>query len=127
MIVLDTHIFLWMNLESRKIPVPILSAIEKEDTLGLAAISLWEIAILTGKGRIVLPLPLLSWFREVLQAPKMTILPLTPEVAARSESLIMHGDPADRLIAATALEYDCLLATVDTLLLKLPLLKCVGL
>jgi PIN domain nuclease of toxin-antitoxin system len=35
----------------------------------------------------------------------------------------MHGDPADRLIAATAIEYDCPLATVDDLLLQLPMLK----
>jgi PIN domain nuclease of toxin-antitoxin system len=37
----------------------------------------------------------------------------------------MHGDPADRLIAATAIEYNCPLATVDGLLLKIPLLKTI--
>jgi PIN domain nuclease of toxin-antitoxin system len=123
LILLDTHIFVWMNLQSREIPEKILSAIDEEDVLGLAAISLWEIAMLTRKGRIVLPQPLLSWFREVLQTPKLTVLPLTPEIAARSELLDMHGDPADRLIAATALEYDVPLATVDRLLLEFAPLK----
>jgi PIN domain nuclease of toxin-antitoxin system len=109
-----------------RIPAKVLSVIERENVLGVSAISLWEIAMLADKGRITLSMPLLPWLRDTLSAPKMTLLPITPEIAARSGSLVMHGDPADRLITATALEYDCVLATVDTNLLALPVLKTVA-
>lgn len=123
MTVLDTHIFLWMILEPEQMPVHILNTIEREVVLGLSAISLWETAMLSQRGRISLPDQILPWLRRALLLPKISLIPLTPEIAARSESLIMHGDPADRLIAATAIEYDCPLATVDHRLLELSFLK----
>jgi PIN domain nuclease of toxin-antitoxin system len=46
LIILDTHILVWMILNADKIPSKILSKIETEDTLGIPAISLWEIAML---------------------------------------------------------------------------------
>jgi PIN domain nuclease of toxin-antitoxin system len=125
MIELDTHIFLWMDIEKERIPPKIRSAIDAEKRLGVSAISLWEIAMLVEKGRLTLPEPLLPWFKKALTIEKMRLLPITPEIAARSEGLPMHGDPADRLIAATAIEYDCPLATVDGLLLKMPMLKTI--
>jgi PIN domain nuclease of toxin-antitoxin system len=127
LIILDTHIFIWLTEEgTERIPTSILSAIEAELVLGVSAISLWEVAMLENKGRIVLSIPLLSWLREALAAPKMKLLPITPEVAARSGSLLMHGDPADRLIAATAIEHDCFLATLDGPLRLVPLLKTIA-
>jgi PIN domain nuclease of toxin-antitoxin system len=123
LIVLDTHIFLWLTLQPERIPSGMLTAISNEKTLGIPAISMWEIAMLTGKKRITLPRPVLEWLQEALSFDRFTVLPLSPEIAARSGELPMHGDPADRLIAATAIEYDCPLATVDDLLLQLPMLK----
>jgi PIN domain nuclease of toxin-antitoxin system len=81
--------------------------------------------MLENKGRIVLSIPILPWLQKALAAPKMKLLPIMPEIAARSGSLTMHGDPADRIIAATAIVHDCRLATVDDLLLKIPELKTV--
>jgi PIN domain nuclease of toxin-antitoxin system len=127
LIILDTHIFIWLIEESvKRIPKSILSAIENEPVLGIPAISLWEVAMLENKGRIVLSMPLLPWLQEALTAPKMKLLPISPEVAARSASLLMHGDPADRLIAATAIEHDCFLATLDDSLRLVPLLKTIA-
>jgi PIN domain nuclease of toxin-antitoxin system len=100
-----------------------LTAISNEKTLGIPAISMWEIAMLAGKKRIDLPVPVLEWLQEALSFDRFTVLPLSPEIAARSGVLPLHGDPADRHIAATAIEYDCPLATVDTLLSQLPVLK----
>jgi PIN domain nuclease of toxin-antitoxin system len=119
-ILLDTHIFLWMCLEPEKLPQPITNAIAAEQTLGVAAISLWETAMLVQRGRVSVPEPSLrEWLRRVLFSPKLRLLPLTPEIASRSGTLDMHGDPADRLIAATALEYGCRLATADSRLMGL--------
>jgi PIN domain nuclease of toxin-antitoxin system len=125
LIVLDTHIFVWLNLQYEKIPRKIFDAIAEESILGVSAISLWEIAMLVQKGRIELPKSVLEWFEDVLPAPKIKLLPITPEVAARSGSLTIHGDPADRIIAATAIVHDCRLATVDDLLCKIPEFKTV--
>lgn len=124
MILLDTHIFLWMNLEPEKLPQSVVDAIATEPTLGIAAISLWEIAMLVQYRRISIPdLSLQDWFRVTLLAPKLRLLPLSPEIASRSGILEMHGDPADRLIAATALEHVCRLATADDKLIELDWLK----
>lgn len=123
MIILDTHIFVWMNIKPEMIPVHILNAIGNESTLGLSAISLWEIAMLTKRERIKLEMPLIDWFDKALAVPKIKLINITPLIAATSEQLVMHGDPADRLIAATALESNCALATCDGELLKLPFLQ----
>jgi PIN domain nuclease of toxin-antitoxin system len=120
MLILDTHIFLWMNILPNKISKKILSAIADEDVLGIPAISLWEIAMLADKKRISLPRPTLPWLQQALTAPKMRLLPITPEIAALSATLSMHGDPADRMIAATAIVHACPLATVDDLLCAMP-------
>lgn len=125
MIILDTHIFLWSILQPEKVPANILDAIEKEPQYGLSAISLWETAMLFERKRIELPGPLLPWLNQALGRPALQLIPITPGIAAKSVSLSMHGDPADRLIAATALEYDCQLATVDDRLLNLSILKTI--
>jgi PIN domain nuclease of toxin-antitoxin system len=125
-ILLDTHIFLWMNLQPEKMPQAITEAIAVEPALGIAAISLWETAMLVQYRRIIIPdSSLREWFQAVLPTPKLRVLPLTPEIASRSATLDMHGDPADRLIAATALEHGCRLATVDNRLTELDWLKTV--
>ncbi|MDR3303093.1 MAG: type II toxin-antitoxin system VapC family toxin [Treponema sp.] len=125
MIIIDTHIFVWLFLEPERVPANISAAIGDEDALGLSAISLWEIAMLTEKKRFTLPEPLLSWLKGALALDKLKLLPITPEIAATSAGLPMHGDPADRLIAATAIAYNVALATVDRLLLEMPLLKTI--
>jgi PIN domain nuclease of toxin-antitoxin system len=125
MIILDTHIFVWLFLEPERIPAKINAAILDADALGLSAISLWEIAMLTEKKRFNLREPLLTWLKRALLLDKLKLLPITPEIAAKSAGLPMHGDPADRLIAATAIEHNAALATVDRLLLELPVLKTI--
>ena len=120
LIILDTHILVWMLLSADKIPSNIVSKIAAETVLGIPAISLWEIAMLVDKGRISLSEPVLPWLKKALLQPKMRLVPISPEIAAHSGALKMHGDPADRLIAATAIELRCPLATVDDNLLAFP-------
>jgi PIN domain nuclease of toxin-antitoxin system len=125
LIILDTHIFLWLSLSPEHVPSKILDALNTGDAVGIPAISLWEIAMLAQKKRIELSKPVLIWLKEAISLTRYKLLPITPEIAARSGELSMHGDPADRLIAATAIELDCPLATVDGNLLALPALKTV--
>lgn len=125
MIILDTHIFLWLNLQPGRMPANIVSALAREKQMGLAAISLWETAMLHARGRIAVPGNFRAWLHAVTDIPALTLLPLTTDIAIQAESLPMHGDPADRLIAATAIEYNFPLATADRKLIDLPMLKTV--
>ena len=69
--------------------------------------------MLTSKGRLQLHPAPLTWMRDAL-ALGIGVLPISPEVAVKSSTLSdFHGDPADRLIVATALIHGCTLATYD--------------
>lgn len=88
-------------------------AIETADAVAVAAISTWEVAMLASRGRVVLDRPPLLWMTVALARDRTALLPLTAEIAARSVALAMHGDPADRLILATAEVHGLRLVTKD--------------
>ena len=113
MILLDTHAWLWLNFNDPRLSGTARKTIIEADSLAIAVISLWEVGMLMSKGRVEIPQPLLDWFREACAQPNLHLLPLTPEIAAISAALPLHGDPADRLIVATAKQHDCPLVTVD--------------
>jgi len=83
--------------------------------LRIAAISLWEIALLASQGRIVLGKSIGLWLEEALADPGPVIDALTPQVAIESYTLpeVFHRDPADRLIVATARVASATLMTRD--------------
>ena len=82
-------------------------------TLRIAAISLWEIALLASRGRIVLGKSIGLWLEEALADPGPAIDPLSPQIAIESYALpdVFHRDPADRLIVATARVANAILMT----------------
>lgn len=106
MIVLDTHAWIWWAAEPRRLSMRAREAIAQAESLGVAAISCWEIAMLVAKGRLELDRDILVWLRQALALPRVVTLPLTPEIAVASSRLPegFPGDPADRMIAAAALE-----------------------
>lgn len=70
--------------------------------------------MLVRRGRLDLDRPVLTWIRQALALPGVEIAPLTPEVAVRASALGGGvSDPADRIIAATALEARAPLVTLD--------------
>jgi len=71
--------------------------------------------MLVQKGRIKLEIPLLAWVQKALALPGVELKPLTPEIAVESSQLPdgFHGDPADRLIVATARVHQLTLLTHD--------------
>ena len=76
----------------------------RERDVAVSAISFWEIAMLHDKRRLTLLRDIASW-REGLLREGLVEIPVNGEIAARAGLLSdMHGDPADRLIVATALE-----------------------
>jgi PIN domain nuclease of toxin-antitoxin system len=124
MIVLDTHIWVWWVHEDERLTQAQREAItaNETDTVGISAISCWEIAKLVEYGRLELPSTLEEWFEQALNYPGVQLLALTPEIAIESTRLPgeFHSDPADQIIVATARVYGCSLVTLDDKILNYP-------
>jgi PIN domain nuclease of toxin-antitoxin system len=124
MVILDTHIWIWLINGDSKIEKPsILNLINdsvKNNDIFIPAICLWEVAMSASKKRISLSEDTLSWIKKASAAPGISVYPLTAEIAYESTQLPgdFHGDPADRLITATARITDGTLITFDKQILK---------
>jgi PIN domain nuclease of toxin-antitoxin system len=91
----------------------------RRGALWISAISVWEAAMLDAKGRIALEPDALAWIRKSLEISGMTLAPLTVEIAVLSTRLPgpPAGDPADRILLATARAEGLTLITRDRKLL----------
>lgn len=121
MIVLDTHALLWLDTDSEQLGPQARAAIVaafQQRALGVSAITFWECTMLAQRGRITLPDPVAIWRRSLL-ARGLREWPVDGDFAiAAAELPIEHRDPADRMIAATALTLGAALATADARLLS---------
>ncbi len=115
MIVLDTHVLIWLADASKRLGVAARDALA-EGELAISTISVQELAYLVTAGRIGLDRPLKTWLSDVLATHDVRPIAPSVSIALRAGSLDadrFHGDPADRLIYATAVEHDARLATAD--------------
>jgi PIN domain nuclease of toxin-antitoxin system len=115
---LDTHVWLWLMSGEGNMKPSSIRAVEDAAHRGLvrvSAISVREVAMLEAKGRIRLSKDCLSWVNEALRAPGLGLIPLTPEIAVDSSRLpgAFHGDPADRILVATARRQGAIFLTRD--------------
>jgi PIN domain nuclease of toxin-antitoxin system len=122
LVLLDTHVWVWLLNGDRKLNPKALKAIEQslaDEAVLLSAISPWEVAMLVSKGRLTLDRDVGEWVNAAVSIPGIRVEPITPEIAVASTRLPgdIHPDPADRLIAATARHLGALLITDDQLLL----------
>ena len=114
MIVLDTHAWLWWLSDPDQLGRVAAKRIQGSERIGIAAVSCFEIAAAVAKGRITLDRGTLEWLQQGLAAPRLELLPLTPAIAVQAAMLgRFHGDPADRLIVATAILESAVLVTKD--------------
>ena len=123
----DTHILLFWADDKTRLSAKALAAIE-QGGLACSDITLWEIAMLYSRGRInnYAGVTAASYIHDILLGLDVTVLPITPEIAELAQSeLFIHGDPADRLIAATSLAYRASLITADEKLRAIPQLRCI--
>ncbi len=116
MLFLDTHVLVWLDEGSPRLGAKALQAINgalASGQLGVASISFWEIAMLVRKRRLDIRIELDVWRLELLQSGLLEI-PLQGSTALRAGQLQeFHGDPADRMIVATAIEHSATLVTAD--------------
>lgn len=90
------------------------AALKLADVIGIAAISCWEIALLSHRQRIFLDQRPIDWLHGVVQARSLSVLPLTIETGVRAAELHeILRDPIDCLIAATAIAHRVPLITKD--------------
>lgn len=107
--VLDTHVWLWVCAGHSRARV----LTNFTGRAVVSAISVWEIAMLESKGRITLKPNPQSWLEKNLRAP-VELEPIHPAICLESCRLPdFHGDPADRLVVATALVLGVPLVTAD--------------
>ena len=117
-VLVDTHVLLWW-IEDRGRLSPaqaeVVEAAGEGTPILVSDISLWEIAMLVHKGRIRLALPLRAWLERAVAPPLVQRVGISPAVAAEVAALpeSFHGDPADRILVATARVFGCTLVTAD--------------
>lgn len=120
MILLDTHVLIWVDFGLPNLGEHAVAAIADagtSGTLAVSAISFWEAAMLAAKGRITLPVAPRSWRRALLEAGLIE-LPVNGDIGIEATELAgLPADPADRLICATALHLGATLVTADAALL----------
>jgi PIN domain nuclease of toxin-antitoxin system len=118
MILMDTCAIIWDALDPKQLSAKAKKAINKADennALIISDISLWEISMLSKKGRIQISTTPAHFINLFLQSRNISVVSISPEIAEASVNfgLDMNGDPADRIIAATSIIYNAQLVTAD--------------
>ena len=112
-VVLDSHVVHWWSAEPERITADAARAIGEADELAVADISWFELAWLARHERIIVAIPIAAWLQQL--AAQTRTIPVSPAIAATAVGLpsSFPGDPADRLIYATAIENGWPLITKD--------------
>ncbi|KAB0672439.1 type II toxin-antitoxin system VapC family toxin [Oryzomonas sagensis] len=130
MIVLDTHALLWWVNDPATLSEPAKTAIDaavESRSVHVSCISSWEIALLVERGRLRLALDVRDWLCRCEALPFLTFVAVNNAIAVESVRLpdFPHADPADRIIAATALSLGAALVTKDDKLRNYPHVKTI--
>lgn len=118
MIVLDTHVWVWWVSGAETLPPKVrtrLKAAQRDRTIRISSISVWEVAQLVERGRLELTMDAADWVAKSESLPFLEFVPVDNRIAIRSTCLPgrFHSDPADRMIVATALSLGATLITKD--------------
>ena len=128
MILLDTHALIWMSADPKRLSRKAAEAIRRarqSTGIAVAAITLWELALLAERGRILVSGSVESFVRETVS--RVVLRPITPEIAAAAVRLPLNypKDHADRLIGATAMVEGLALVTADERIREAKLLETI--
>ena len=121
-LLLDTCAALWIS-ESAALSREAVEALDQASDEGrpifVSPITAWEVGLLTARNRLTLPILPQAWFTRLMKAPGLRLAELPPAVLLDSSFLPGRPpkDPADRIIIATAREFDLTVVTRDRLIL----------
>lgn len=123
MIVLDTHIWIWYIDNPDILSPNALQAIEKakqNDSVYISTICSWEIYMLEKKGWLKFKIPASLWVKKCERQSFFRFVPVDNDIAGLAVDLdeLLHSDPADRIIIATAKSLGFPLATKDEKILS---------
>jgi len=129
-ILLDTHVLVWLVGQPEKLSKAAASAIRRarsSDGLSIADVTIWELALLLARGVLQSGGTVENTLRNLLGRSGVSIKPITPEIAALATQFPIDypRDPIDRLIGATARAEGLALVTRDEGIRKSPLLKTI--
>lgn len=112
-VLLDSHVLHWWSAEPDRVSAKARHAIQGADELAVAAVTWYELAWLARHERITVSIPVRSWLQQL--AGQLRTFTVTPAIADSATALpsTFPGDPADRMIYATALEHGIALVTKD--------------
>lgn len=117
MIVLDTHVWIWLVASPDQLSDVARNAIDENHTdrqLKVSAVSVWELKLLIKRGRLTLTVPGDAVVTRTIEDPAFEFVPIDADIASRSVDLPdVHADPADRFILATAATYGCPIVSKD--------------
>ncbi|OLC30153.1 MAG: VapC toxin family PIN domain ribonuclease [Armatimonadetes bacterium 13_1_40CM_64_14] len=118
MTVLDTHAWVWLVSEPKRLSPPARRHIEGEMPNGpllVSSMSVWEVAMLSARGRLALTIGVEDWVAHCEGLPFLSFVPMSNRIALESVPLpgFPSADPADRIIVATALGLGATLVTAD--------------
>ena len=118
-LLLDTHIWIWLAEGSTRLSGRVIRVLEDpQNQLWISPISVWELLMLTKKGRVRLSEDAVIWARHAIETLGLQEATLTNEVAFETESFgLTHADPSDRWLAASAKVFNLTLVTGDEKLL----------
>ena len=120
---LDTHTWLWYvrGLELSQTMQRTLDTAYDGGDVYLSPISIWEAALKASRGRLALAEPSRAWLLEAVSTSAVNLAPFDLNVASECAELpaTFHGDPADRILAATCRVQELVLLTRDHRLLSL--------
>jgi PIN domain nuclease of toxin-antitoxin system len=115
-IVLDTHALIWLADAPERLGDAAHKALSEEAHRAVSTISAQEIAYLVMRRRLELDRPVARWIADVLSVHEVQAIPPSVAIAVRAGSLdaaSFPGDPADRLIYATALDQGARVVSAD--------------
>ena len=116
MIILDTHVWIWLVSDPEKLSGKAIEAIDYARTVGICPISCWEISTKVANGKLALDRDINIWVEQALARPRIKLMELSAEItlmAGRLGKEGFHGDPADRLIVSTAIVHGAGLISKD--------------
>jgi PIN domain nuclease of toxin-antitoxin system len=119
-VLLDTHALIWLDQDDPSLGAEARKRADlalQQGKLAVSAISFWETAMLVTKGRVTMALPIAVWRRDLLGLGLLEF-PIDGDIGIAAAQLDLHGDPADRLIVATAQIKEAALLTADQPLLQ---------
>ena len=127
MVLLDTCALLWLAGDQGALSRAAVAAISSsKDGPAVSAISAFEIAIKHRQGKLELPLPPEQWYAEALESHGIREIPVDGACSLAAAALpLIHRDPCDRFIIATALRYRLPIITADVTMPKYPNVRVV--